>query len=243
MKKIKTFSMVLIALLFLTSCGGVKVDETTLVINNKQGVEEAIVEEFSKDYYNDKDMKTFIQDRIDEYNNSAGSTKVSLNTYDVTDGKAKVNIKYDSVKDYARFNNREAFGGNITEALISEYDFDASFYAVDNGEIKDSISSSKIIELRDYNVLIIKENVNVKVPGNIAYVSGNVKVLDKNTAKVVVDPRLAADEESSVEASTNEAKTGEEGSTVEASTVEESTVEDDIFDLYDINKYAYIIYK
>ena len=232
MKKNRILLLLLVLLFIFTACGEkINTNETSIVIKKKNSIISAIIEDFDKDYYSEDEMKEYINKKIDDYNSSAGSKRISIDTYDIKDGKAKVYLKFSSMRDYAEFNDVDFFNGSITEALIAGYDFDVEFKTVEDGKITGTESADNIVEMRDYNVAIVSEALPVFVPGTILYVSdGNVKVTGEKSVKVGFS-KEAFEEESSEEISSEEIST-EEVSTIDISTEEKP-----------VSKLAYIVYK
>ena len=90
------------------------------------------------------------------------------------------------------------------------YDFDTTFQSVEKGTVVDeSVSSDEVLNSYNYNVVILEEEMAVEVPGNIVYVSSNVEVTGKKSARV-----LGSQEESQAETETEFTETESGGETV-----------------------------
>ena len=122
---------------------------------------------------------------IKEYNKEHSSGSVSLGKLTVENNKATLFLAYESPSDYTEFNGEEIFVGTIVDAMAAGYDFNELYYAVKGTELGDLTSIDKIDD--DLKVVILKEHIGVKVDGTIKYISSNLKIKDKKTAKAKKD--------------------------------------------------------
>lgn len=184
----------LLAVSLFAGCGGrLNVDRSTVYVQKKGTVLSADVIQFDKAHYDETELEEGIKSQVEEYCSGAGD-KVSMESFAVKDGVAKLNLKFDTFEDYRDFIQIELYSGNIVKARAEGYDFDAEFFSVSDGE-KKSVSTEEVLEADDNKVVIIKANVDVKVDGTILYVSGeNTSVKGKDTASI------SGDEERSEEA-------------------------------------------
>ena len=190
-KHISLLLVTALALSFLTACGGkLKVDENTVYVNKKGKVTGATVESFDKEYYDEKELETYINQRVEAYTADHDKKSVKVDGFSVADGIAKLNIVYAGYKDYAAFNEVEMFVGTIPQAMAAGYDFKDDFRAVENGEITGSADRDTVIDDGDLKVVILNEKVNVKVQGTVRYVSARYTSL---TAKDTVAIKLPED--------------------------------------------------
>lgn len=184
----------LLAVSLFAGCGGrLNVDRSTVYVQKKGTVLSADVIQFDKAHYDEAELEEGIKNQVEEYCSGAGET-VSIESFAVKDGVARLNLKFDTYEDYQSFIQIELYSGNIVKARAEGYDFDAEFFSV-SGEEKKSVSPEEVLEGDDNKVVIIKANVDVKVDGTILYVSGeNTTVSGKDTASI------SGDEERSEEA-------------------------------------------
>lgn len=159
-------------MLVLGGCGFSKdVDTTTLIVDKKGEVTEAIVEDFDKDYYNADELKQEIEGTIRTYNSSAGGEKAALDDFKKDEGTnvLKVRISYATAADYTQMNERELFCGTVSDAYNAGYQF-VTMAAADGS----SISETEILEKGSSKIVIYeggKSSVDVKVSGKISYIS------------------------------------------------------------------------
>lgn len=177
----------LLAVSLFAGCGGrLNVERSTVYVQKKGTVLSADVIQFDKAHYDEAELEEGIKNQVEEYCGEAGET-VSIESFAVKDGVARLNLKFDTFEDYRDFIQIELYSGNIVKARAEGYDFDAEFFSVSDGE-KKSVSKEKVLEEDDNKVVIIKANLDVKVDGTILYVSGeNTTVSKKDTASITGD--------------------------------------------------------
>ena len=173
MKKQK-LGLALTAVLLLTGCGGIeKMTETTVTVDDSGTVEELLLEDFSDETYKEKELAAQINELVEAYNKEAGSEAVSVKSMQVKDKKAKVQLEYQSVADYRGFNQIDFFAGTVKEAQEEGY---ALLLILQDAEGKDVSRAGMPDGCEKQQVIIIREPMQVLVPGTIQYVSKNMKV-------------------------------------------------------------------
>lgn len=187
MKKVTGAGVLLIlCMCLLFGCSKkTSVDTATVFIEKKGQIVSVDVETLDKDYYNETELEEYINDHVTDYVEDNGET-VELTSFEVTDGVAKLQMKYDSYEDYSRFNGIDLYTGTVVTALAAGYDFDVEFSQISKDSDVQMVSRDEVLANDEYKVAIIKANVNVQVPGSILYVSSeNTKVVDKHTVSIV----------------------------------------------------------
>lgn len=184
MKKFKAYTVVIFMLMFLTGCSlkSFDADTNTVYVKKDGSVMEAIIEDFSESYYDEKELESVINDSIDEYNGD--TEKIKVEKFSVKDSTAKLITNYKTAEDFANFNEEDFFAGTISEAIKAGYDFDQEFT---NLEEKIDISSETIQSLTQYKVVIFEEKAEIKTDSKIAYISNNVELVNEKTAKLTED--------------------------------------------------------
>lgn len=233
------FSM-LLSFCLLTGCGSkLEVEESTVYVDKDGSVISIDMESFEKDYYDEAELKDYIEEEIGTYTSENGKKSVRLEDVTVEDSAATLKLKYASAEDYTKFNGIELYTGTVVKALAEGYDFNVDFAAVKDGTVTGSATREEILANDDYKIAIIKSNTNVLVEGTILYVSSeNVSVTGKNTVSIREGYRANPDEE--VEAATETA--AETEVTEETVKKNDSTLSDDEF-AYETDVYTYIIFK
>lgn len=172
----------------LSACGNSFTADTATIYVEKNGkVISVDVDSFEEDYYDKTELQEYITEAVEAYtkDNGKGSVKIAELT---TDSEvAKLTMEYQSVEDYASFNNEELFQGTVTEALAAGYDFETVFLKVEDGEITERVTTKQVKASSDLKVVITDKNANIKIDGTICYVSENVSELRAEDIAVVAD--------------------------------------------------------
>ena len=159
-----------------------EVSTLTLTDDGKVICEE--VTTFDESFYDKGELKKFIKSEIDKYNQKAGSGKVKLDTLKVSGKTAYAKTIYASCEDYQAFTGIDVYAGTVKKAKKS-YDFQDAFVTVKEGVKGTQAETLDITSQGKLKVLIVKENINVIVPGEIIYVSdGATTMVDKNTVSI-----------------------------------------------------------
>lgn len=167
----------------LTGCGNPmdKMKETTVYVKKDGTVESVFVETFDKKYYDENELKTWIEKEIQEEQKERGEDSVQLKSFEVKEKKATLFLNYQSVEDYEQFTETELEAGDTTSAslLKKQKMVEAntkSEKAVTIGEEElDSLSYVKINDVEDTQIL---------VDGTIRYYSKGMEFVDNNIVKV-----------------------------------------------------------
>lgn len=187
MKKI--LYMLIICICFmgtLTSCGkSLNVERDTVYVQKKGEIISVSVEKLDKDYYESDELKEFVDERVETYTADHEKDSVKVDKFSVDKESAKLHIKYAGYEDYAGFNEVDFFEGMVSQALAAGYDFDVDFSSVEEGEKKEGAKLEDITGNSDHKVVILSEKMDVKVDGEIVYVSSNLtKISAKDTVSI-----------------------------------------------------------
>ena len=179
--KRRMFILLLTSIMFTNGCalGKGNITQDTIIVNKKGTVSGVIVQDFSKDQYNQEELSKMIQEEIAAYDSS--SEKVKLNKFEVTeDNKVYADISYATDEDYKAFNDMDFFCGTVSDAYGAGYAF-ADMQSVNSGE--SGLDAKSVLEKSTMNVVVFSEATAVKVPGKIAYVSEGVSIIGKKEAR------------------------------------------------------------
>ena len=180
MKKRWSFVWVLALMFLCTGCGQkFEPTESTIFVTSKGVVHSAIMESFDKSYYDfdelyktvEKEVKSYCLDKIEEV----------IKITSLTEGVDEVTLvmEYQTVKDYADFNEVVLFSGTFAEAVEEGY----LPNTLQDAEGMDA--EINLEEQGDLKVLVTEESVCIQTSGKIKFVSDNVTVLDKKLAKAM----------------------------------------------------------
>ena len=242
----------------LAGCGAdYSADESTVFINSDGTVVSTDVEEFDTDTYKEEDLKEYVEDTIDEYNDEAGQKAVSLKDLTVEKNKATLIIKYDSADHYKSFNGIELFNGTVAQALAAGYTFDGDFASIKDGKAT-ACDSSKFTKKEGYKVVIFEGEAKIKLDSDILYASvDGLSLVDEQTIAIKAGSSLLASGKDAggteiIEGSTEDTKIVEsvddvsvsDDELLDASTDEEKQFEfDDDDENTSTTGLIYVIYK
>lgn len=139
---------------------------------------------FQTDNYDEKELKTFIEQQIEDYKKESGN---SVKSVGLRQKKESINltVKFDDTKTYSDFNDETLYQGSVVEAVADGYTFPEHFYPVKDGKLKRKQPIRISIDDDSYKVVITSESIDVAVSGKVAYVSGNnVKIKDEKTVSI-----------------------------------------------------------
>lgn len=210
----------------LAGCGmSVRSSSTTLTIDETGRLREEIVEDQGGIEYSEEELKAFITQEADKYNQQKESEAVSLSSCTVQNGDVKISLEYTSCDDYAAFNQVPCFMGTLQEAEDAGYEVERTWT-----DPEGVIGDNEIIRerFREWKVVILSEAINVRVPDKILYTSENVDVTGRLSA--VVTTVMNEEETESSSAGTSSSSAG----TAKTTVYPLATVAD---------RFAYIIYK
>ena len=189
MKKTGIIVMLMIFCIFV-GCGNKdELGENTVEVSQKGWIKATVHETFDKDYYDKKELQTMVENAIEEYNSSAGSERIELNTLSVKGNAAHATITYAGDEDYEKFNQIGIYNGTVKE--MDETIYDAQAELMDqNG---DKIPLRNLILSDDsYHLAILQETCILETSGKILYTSSNVELKGKKTAEVTADHKSYA---------------------------------------------------
>jgi hypothetical protein len=180
MKKAWSFTLVLASAILLMGCGQkFEPTESTIFVTSKGVVKSAIMESFDKSYYDfdelyksvEKEVKVYCLDNIEE--------TVTLTSLTEENDSVTLLMDYQTVEDYANFNEVLLFSGTFAQAV-------AEGYLPDTLHDVEGITAEIDLEKQgDLKVLVTEESVCIQTSGRIKFVSDNVTVLDKKLAKAM----------------------------------------------------------
>ena len=183
--KRRSIAIFLTVLLSLTGCGGIeKANESTVTVSDEGVVTEALIEEFLSEDYDEKELETSIRQMVDTYNTESGKDAVKIMKIQVKEGEATALLQYESDEVYREFNQVDFFTGTVGQAKEEGFTFAETFQDTEGKEVALGIIPDSCT---DQQLIIIREPLNVLVPGKILYVSNNMKILSSKEAKLEQD--------------------------------------------------------
>ena len=187
--KRRSIAIFLTVLLSLTGCGGIeKAKESTVTVSDEGVVTEALIEEFLSEDYDEKELETSIRKMVDTYNTESGKDAVKIMKIQVKEGEPTALLQYESDEVYREFNQVDFFTGTVGQAKEEGFTFAETFQDTEGKEVALGIIPDSCT---DQQLIIIREPLNVLVPGKILYVSNNMKILSSKEAKLEQDVEVS----------------------------------------------------
>lgn len=155
----------------------------TIFVKRDNTIEAATVEEFNKQHYDLVELKDFIQKEIEKYNTAGGTESIAINDLILKDGNAVLALKYNTVEDYAKFNNFETSIYRAAELKLASFNTPKVYVSVKDGSYVDA---DVALKNEKYNVLIITQGVDVIIDGTIMYYD-NAELVSKNKVQTPTD--------------------------------------------------------
>lgn len=185
MKKILFLILLSIIAISLPGCGADTKEEyfeTTLFFEKDGKITDVVVESFDTQKYSEDGLRTFFNEKISDYNSTnIGKGEVELKKLDISEGKAKATLLFDSCDTYNEFYNSTAYYGSITDAydkgLISET-------VLKKRGSTQTITKNDLMGMQKEDIIIVSEVVRINSPKKIEYTSANVDVIDERNARV-----------------------------------------------------------
>ena len=173
-----TVCSVLLCVGLLSGCGTSLEGEESVVYVGKKGVIESLdVESLDQSYYDETELKSYVDAEVKDYTAEHGKNAVEVESLKVEDGVAKLKMKYKTPEDYTAFNGIELYQGKVVASLAAGYVYDGEFARVEEGKVVGAED--------DLKVAIIRANTDVKVDGEICYVScQNVKLTGTDSVSI-----------------------------------------------------------
>lgn len=193
----------------MSACGNNVTKETednfsTSVTIKKDGyIEDKITEEFSKEYYDESELETMINQSISEYLKNAPNSKISIKKCKKDKDNVVVEMEYSDYKAYEGFNGETFFSGTIKEAYEAGYDLNFKLSSVaSDSETKTVVSKQELLNMGDKHIVIMEINADVQnmqeiepvyinCYDEILYVGDGVSLSGKKTAKANVTEGMA----------------------------------------------------
>lgn len=178
------FCLLLAGVMLFTGCGrGEKLStdllkDTTVLIRQDGSLQQYIVETFDKNYYNEKDLKSFAKEKIKEYNAQYKDGKVSLEWVRVEKKIVRMLLEYDSAEDFAQFNSQEASFMTVAEARKEGKLPEVMYKAAKDKEV--SMEEAKLAD--EWYVFSLAADSNIQTAGEMKYYQ-NAILLNQSTVQ------------------------------------------------------------
>ena len=164
--------IILLAVFAFKSCGVdyENADMNTVYVLKNGKIVSTDIEAFDEKTYNSDKLEAYVDDVIDTYNKEHGEDSLKKKSYIVEENVATLVLEYANTDVYEAVNGVELFSGTIKEAKKAGYTFDCSFAKMVDGKAI-TATAEDFADGEDYQVLIIKSNTKVVLPGEVCFVS------------------------------------------------------------------------
>lgn len=143
------------------------------------------VTDFDTDTYSKAEFKKYTHDLVKNFNESYGEKSVSLKRITYRKGQVYIKTTYKDADCYAAFSSYTTYNGSYEGAVSAGYDFADTFSIVAEGAKASGQAIDAESSFAGSKVAIVKENVNVVVPGEITYVSsGSTEIVNDHTVSI-----------------------------------------------------------
>ncbi len=185
MRKLGIQILCFAGMLFLTGCGSNKIEETTLSVDKKGGIELVTVTQFPESKYSLQELTTMIQEEKEAYNSRAGAEAVILKSAQTEADMAYVDMAFADDAAYSGFSGALLFTGTISQAYDADYGLEISLKSADGSQ---SVGKEELMAMPESHILILEENLRVRLPGKVLYMSEGVEQTEsKNEVSVSGD--------------------------------------------------------
>lgn len=180
MKKSLKFWLVVGLTFLMTGCGNeFEPTESMIHITSKGEVQSAVIESFDEPYYDFKELSDDVNDAVKMYCLDKNEESVTVTSLTEVNDTVSLIMNYQSVEDYADFNEVLLFAGTFAEAIEAGYQPDSLY------DEEGTSADFNEEQMEDLKVIVTEESICVQTNSKIRYVSDNVTVLDKKLAKVM----------------------------------------------------------
>ncbi len=183
-------AVLLLVLLMLTACGSAEPEEISTIEVQKDGsIIQSTVGSFDKDYYSKEDLESFAKEEIQSYSASGDGTIELSDISMLDDGNVKLTLKFDNSETYTAFEGKTLFMGTIAQAIVAGYEPSGYMTPVEEGESADaSVKVKEADYTMDMNILVVQEQYEVTVPGEILWVSSvGTKLTGESSVQINTD--------------------------------------------------------
>lgn len=170
----------------LAGCGKEQEADSSVVSVDKKGTVTFLdVQELNPDEYDAEELESYVNDTVDAYTEEHGKGTVTLEGLTEEDGKAKLKLKFKTADDFTAFHGIELYQGKVVSSLAAGYVYDGDFVRVEDGKVVGAATKQEIYNEDNLKVVILKANLDVRVDGEICYVSSqNVKLTGKDSVSI-----------------------------------------------------------
>lgn len=183
----KKIGIVALILCLATGCGNPlkKMTKSTVYIEKDGKVQSLSVESFEKEYYNEGELKNFIEKEIASQQKERGEDSVSIKEFAVKEKQAILQLQFAGLEDYQAFTDTEVESGAYNPEIIKSKQIDTVIEV--GAKSKQAIAQIGDVDKLNYIFLKDPEGIQLLFDNQIKYCSENVTILDENLVSIPAD--------------------------------------------------------
>lgn len=194
-RKALTVGLCICLMLTVTGCKGrvrslklADIKDETVLLRSDGSVQSGAYESFDQLYYDEDDLKSFMETSISTFNEEQGEECVKLNKLKIEENGtkhiAKAIVTYDNMKLYSVMNNIDAACYSMEEAKEAGVLPEIMTVAADGSRV----NQKKVTDNTEYKVLVIQIKGDLIFPDAVKYYS-NAMLLAPNTVETTGEER------------------------------------------------------
>ncbi len=175
--------------------------ESAIFIRDNGTAAGAEVTDFSKDYYDLSELRTYVEGLVKEYNQekagldhayakdapSGKALPVAISTLEESDGQVVLILECQSPADYIRINDLDlASDGlkSVNKTTIAEMNSAGKTFDVKLVNVKgEAVPVEQVMRKTEYHVVVVEGATVLQVQGEVKYMSTNVTYVDFDSVK------------------------------------------------------------
>jgi len=173
MKRVLAVMLSLVCILSLAGCSkDLEVTRNSVYVLEDGTVTSFEVGTLEQSYYSVDELTSFVNDSIDDYNASNG-TSVVADSVTEEDGVVTIKVTYPSALDYVKINDATLFEGTVAEAKAAGYNLDTDYYVYNKGLLrKNGTLNKEPFTADDENYIVVASvGTDVIIDGKVLAVS------------------------------------------------------------------------
>lgn len=175
-------AVMLACIMILVGCGNAKAEEpitvSTISISKDGHITYFMVEDFSEDYYDIKEIEEMLSEEITQFNEEHGKEEISIESVGMAeDGSQNIVIEltFLNADDFSKYIGTDIFYGTMEEAIQEGYEISDNLIDVKK---KTTVSLNEITHQDSRHILILEDTLLIKLPLKVVYTSDNVTYME-----------------------------------------------------------------
>ena len=175
--------------------------ESAIFVRDDGTMVGAEITDFSKDYYDLAELKTYVEGLVKEYNQKKAGLEyaytadapkekklpASISKLEANSGNVMLMLECQTPADYIRINDLDLTADGlraVTKTTIKEMNSEGKTFDVKLVNVKgESVTVEQTLRKTDYHVVIVEGATVLQVQGEVKYMSTNVTYVDYDCVK------------------------------------------------------------